>query len=157
MLGVGATNPSFLRRCSNYFGNLRRSEPSKFPEKLAVMTQSRHVVPRQHKSALKATCYGDNQECRDGQTVRHLRPEIEPGSVRGARSNPRLHRDRLTYRTPWERSEPVSASGENGAFCFAGFWGLGTARLREFRFDAMDNLFPLATANWKASVRLPHR
>ena len=40
MLGVGATNPSFLRGCSNYFGNLRRSGPSKFREKLAVMTQS---------------------------------------------------------------------------------------------------------------------
>jgi hypothetical protein len=75
----------------------------------------------------------------------------------GARSNPRLYRDSLTYRIPWERSEPVSASGENKAFCFAGFWGLATARLREFRSDAMDNLFPLATANWKAGVRLPHR
>jgi hypothetical protein len=40
MVGVDAANLSFLRRCSNYFGNLRRSGPSKFPEKLAVMTHN---------------------------------------------------------------------------------------------------------------------
>ena len=50
---------SFLRRCSNYFGNLRRSGPSKFPEKRAVMTHSgcrKDLLPHRVPAAQRRDC-----------------------------------------------------------------------------------------------------